>query len=139
MRLINILLVEDDEVDKMDIMRTLDKLDILYQLNAVNNGEEAIEYLKQKSQAGAEMLPDIVLVDINMPKMNGLELLSTIRETEEWRHLKCFIITTSDQQKDRREAEKLGAAGYIIKPFKVSTPKFIDSLNLMVELINFKK
>nr|MBA2745497.1 response regulator [Flavisolibacter sp.] len=78
-----------------------------------------------------------VLIDINMPRMNGIELLNTIRNTEEWKELKCFIITTSDEKVDKERANELGVSGYIIKPFKVNSSS-LDSFNLMIDLMNMK-
>ena len=135
MNLINILLIEDDELDVIDIQRNLGKMGIIYSLQVARNGEEAIEMLRE---AGTN-LPDFVLVDINMPKMNGLEFLTHIRENEAWKFLKCFIITTSEESAEKEKAKNLGVLGYIVKPFKVNNPSSIDSFNLMVDLINFKK
>jgi CheY-like chemotaxis protein len=81
-------------------------------------------------------LPDFVLIDVNMPKMNGLELLESIRSTDVWQHLKCFIVTTSDEKVDRKKAESLRISGYIIKPLKLSSPASMDSFNLMIDLLN---
>jgi CheY-like chemotaxis protein len=134
---INILLVEDDVVDIMDITRSLQKSNILYHLTIAGNGEEAIEALRI-TEASGNPLPDIVLIDINMPKMNGLELLEIIRHRDTWKHLKCFIITTSDHKTDRLTAEKLEISGYIIKPLKLNSPSNIDAFNLMIDLLNFK-
>jgi len=103
MRPINILLADDDPLDIIDISRQLDKQHIIYHLYEAHNGEEAIGILEE----GPE-LPDIALIDINMPKMNGLELLHAIRQNEGWKNLKCFIITTSDEKIDRRAAALLG-------------------------------
>jgi CheY-like chemotaxis protein len=136
MRLINILLVEDDQLDVIDISRSLDKLNIQYQLHTARNGEEAVDFLIERSATGPLPLPDFLLIDINMPKMNGLELLETIRKTKEWKHLKCFIITTSDERLDRKKAEELKVSGYIIKPLKLSSPSSMDSFNLMIDLLN---
>lgn len=134
MKLINILLVEDDELDVIDIGRALSRLNIHYQLHTARNGEDAVDFLKSLSSPIA--LPDFVLIDINMPKMNGFELLEMIRESDSWRHLKCFIITTSDEKIDRSKAEKLKVSGYIVKPLKLSSPSSMDAFNLMIDLIN---
>lgn len=138
MKPINILLVEDDLVDIMDVKRSLDKLNIIYQLETARNGEEAIEVLTETYEAQSRALPDILLLDINMPKMNGLELLDVIRNTEKWKDLKCFIITTSSEEVDRNEAKKLSVSGYIIKPLKLNMSSNMDALNLMIDLMNFK-
>jgi CheY-like chemotaxis protein len=132
----NILLVEDDQLDVIDFRRTLDKMNILYSLVCASNGEEAISMLDKTSSSEEESLPDFVLIDINMPKMNGLELLHVIRTTDKWKHLKCFVITTSDEKVDKSEAQALGISGYIVKPFKLNNAKSMDSFNLMIDLMN---
>ncbi|HVK96511.1 MAG TPA: response regulator [Flavisolibacter sp.] len=137
MRVIKILLVEDDHLDIMDLKRTLDKMSLQYTLEVAKNGEEAIGLLSHKTES-AEQLPDVVLIDINMPKMNGLEFLSVVRNSESWKHLKCFIITTSEEKVDKNAAKELGVSGYIIKPLKLNNPSSIDSLNLFVDLVNMK-
>ncbi|HEX2606863.1 MAG TPA: response regulator [Flavisolibacter sp.] len=137
-RIISILLVEDDDLDIMDIRRSLDKLNLLYKLTIARNGEEAIRLLEGHGAEPLDGLPDFVLIDINMPRMNGLELLARIRESDSWRTLKCFIITTSDERIDRLEASRLNISGFIVKPFKINNPSSIDSFNLMIDLINMK-
>jgi CheY-like chemotaxis protein len=136
-KVINILLVEDDQLDAMDIKRSLDKLNIIYKLVVTRNGEEAIDFLKGNHEESFDKLPDVVLVDINMPRMNGLEFLSHIRSTEKWKGMKCFIITTSDEQVDKDKAGELGVSGYIVKPFKASSNSQ-NSFNLMIDLMNMK-
>jgi CheY-like chemotaxis protein len=136
MKIRNILLVEDDMLDIMDLKRALDKLNILYSLVVAKNGEEAIELLNKEATPEMEQLPDFILIDINMPKMNGLEFLSVVRASEKWKHLKCFIITTSDEDVDRDAANRLGVSGYIVKPFKINNAGSMDSFNLMIDLIN---
>lgn len=137
-KLVHILLVEDDELDVIDIKRSLEKLGILYQLHVAKNGEEAVETLKGNKNLPENTLPDFVLIDLNMPKMNGLELLSVIRKTEEWKSLKCFIITTSSEAVDKKEAKALGISGYIVKPLKLNNPSSMDAFNLMIDLLNMK-
>lgn len=134
MKVVDILMAEDDSLDTMDIQRTLDKMKIMYKLQVVKNGEEAIHSLQEREKESA--LPDIILIDINMPKMNGLELLQVIRNTPAWKGLKCFIITTSEEKVDRKTANRLGVSGYIVKPFKLNNPSSMDSFNLMIDLMN---
>jgi len=134
MKVVDILMAEDDSLDTMDIQRTLDKMKIMYKLQVVKNGEEAVRSLQEREKDGN--LPDIVLIDINMPKMNGLEFLQVVRSTPAWKGLKCFIITTSEEKIDRETANRLGVSGYIVKPFKLNNPSSMDSFNLMIDLMN---
>ena len=134
-KIIDILLVEDDNLDAMDIQRTLDKMGILYRLNLAKNGEEALDILNGRTGGS---LPDVTLIDINMPRMNGIEFLNIVRNKEEWKRMKCFVITTSEERVDKEAAKSLGISGYIIKPFKINNPSSIDSFNLMIDLMNMK-
>jgi len=136
-KVVNILLVEDDNLDVIDVKRTLDKMHILNNMLVAKNGEDALQILNDK-QRSANTNFDIVLIDINMPKMNGLEFLSAVRKKDEWRDLKCFIITTSDEKVDRMAAKELGISGYIVKPLKLNNPSSMDAFNLMIDLMNFK-
>ena len=136
-KVVNILLVEDDHLDIIDMKRTLDKMHILNNLVVAKNGEDAIQILNDKASS-TEAIPDIALIDINMPKMNGLEFLSAVRKMEAWKDLKCFIITTSDE-KVRTAAKELGISGYIVKPLKLNNPSSMDAFNLMIDLMNFQK
>ena len=114
---INILLVEDDEVDIMNVKRAFKKNEITNNLFVANNGLEALDLLRGSN--GAEQvvpIPQIVLLDINMPKMNGKEFLREIRQDETLRSISVFVMTTSDEDNDKIEAFNLNVAGYIIKP-----------------------
>jgi CheY-like chemotaxis protein len=134
---INILLVEDDTVDVMDARRTLDRMGILYKMQVAKNGEEALHHLRQTRERGLDK-PDIILLDLNMPKMNGLELLAHMRQMDEVKDTKVFIITTSEEKEDKEMTQKLGVSGYIVKPLKFNNPSSIDSFNLMIDLLNIK-
>lgn len=136
-KVVDILLVEDDNLDVIDMQRSLEKMNILHRTQVARNGEEALSILTQRVPEG--YTPDIVLLDINMPKMNGFEFLSAIRNTEELKDLKVFIITTSDERVDREAAKKLGVAGYIVKPLKLNNAASMDSFNLMIDLMNMKR
>jgi CheY-like chemotaxis protein len=133
-KLINILLVEDDQLDVIDMRRSLDKMKLFYQLHIAKNGEEALELLNGENA----VRPDVALIDINMPKMNGIEFLTAIRKDERWKDIKCFIITTSDEKVDRESAKQLGVSGYIIKPLKLNNATSLDAFNLMIDLMNMK-
>lgn len=136
-KVINILLIEDDTLDVMDAKRTLDKMNVLHIMHVVKNGEEALAHLTRAETTG-EGWPDVILLDLNMPKMNGIEFLSTIRSRDQWKNLKVFILTTSEEVEDKEQTRKLGVSGYIVKPLKLNNPSSIDSFNLMIDLLNIK-
>lgn len=138
MKIIRILLVEDDYLDIIDIRRNLDKMKLQYHLLIARNGEEAIDILSGMGETPSEPLPDLLLIDINMPKMNGLEFLGVVRGTDKWKHLKCFVITTSEEKVDREAAKQLGVSGYITKPFKLNYASSMDAMNLVIDLMNMK-
>ncbi|HWJ29712.1 MAG TPA: response regulator [Flavisolibacter sp.] len=137
-KVVNILLVEDDQLDVMNIKRAFDKLNILYRLTVAKNGEEALDVLEGKNAESMYTLPDFILLDINMPRMNGLELLQIIKNNETWKNIKCFIITTSDETQDKLAAQQFQISGYIVKPLKLNNTASIDSFNLMIDLMNMK-
>ena len=107
-----ILLVEDDSVDVMTVERALKQVKILNPLYVAGNGEEALEILNDPDK----LTPCIILLDLNMPRMNGLEFLSVIKPHEHLRKIPVIILTTSILEKDRVESFNLGVAGYMIKP-----------------------
>lgn len=137
-KVINILMVEDDSLDVRDAQRTLDKMNVLYKMHVARNGEEALAYLSAGTASPDYIRPDIVLLDLNMPKMNGSELLQAIRSNHQWKDLKVFVITTSDEKEDREKVKGLGVSGYIVKPLKFNNPSSIDSFNLMIDIMNIK-
>lgn len=130
------MLVDDDYVDAMDIKRNLDKTQILYKLDIKKNGEEAVQFLEDSSKTTQTSLPDVVLVDINMPRMNGIEFLGAVRGNPKWQHLKCFMVTTSGELVDKQAVKQLGVSGYIEKPLKLTNPTSMDGFNLMIDLMN---
>jgi len=135
-RVIKLLLVEDDNVDAIDLQRTLDRMGILYKIKIAKNGEEAIRLLEDNDPHIYSGNPDILLLDLNMPRMNGVECLQAIRGREEWKDIRVFVLTTSDEHEDKAAVRRLGIAGYITKPLKTSNSGSMDAFNLMIDLMN---
>lgn len=137
-KVINMLLVEDDNLDVIDLKRTLDKAGIIYKMKVAKNGEEGLRLLSEGDEEVFSGTPHIVLVDLNMPRMNGLEFLQVIRNRPEWKDIKVFMLTTSEETEDKRQARSLGISGYIIKPLKLNNPGSLDAFNLMIDLMNMQ-
>jgi CheY-like chemotaxis protein len=115
-----ILLVEDDHVDAMTVERALKDLKVANRLVRANNGEEALDYLRNESNEK----PCIILLDLNMPKMNGIEFLKAIKADGELKNIPVIVLTTSDEQQDIAESFNLHAAGYMLK--SVDYKRFAD-------------
>jgi CheY-like chemotaxis protein len=114
--LVNILLVEDDEVDIMNVQRAFKKNNINNPLHIVRNGVEALEALLGKNPSMIIPSPRVILLDINMPRMGGIEFLTEIRKHPELRSITVFVMTTSNEESDKIAAYDLNVAGYILKP-----------------------
>ena len=127
----SILLVEDDELDIISVQRTLKKLDIEYRLYTAFNGKEALSML---NDTHSPVMPDVILLDLNMPKMNGIEFLKSLRADKRFENIKVFVMTTSAEINDRALAEQLGISGYIIKPLSYTdNSKRADSMDSFVQ------
>jgi CheY-like chemotaxis protein len=137
-RVVKILLIEDDTLDQIDVRRALDKKSILYRLKIAKNGEEALAILAGTSDDIFNGNPDIILIDLNMPKLNGFEFLARIKTIDTLKDIKVFILTTSDDKDDKERAASLGVSGYITKPLKLESPSSIDAFNLMIDLMNMQ-
>ena len=116
-RLLNILLVEDDEVDVLNVRRAFQKNHITNPLFVASNGLEALEQLRGHSIPRDRR---IVLLDLNMPKMNGIEFLRELRQDPELKATPVVVLTTSNDERDRIEAYNLNVAGYLLKPVTFS-------------------
>lgn len=110
---LNILLVDDDEVDVMTVKRAFTKANISNQIYVATDGIEALAMLRGDTLPPARRL---VLLDLNMPRMNGIELLREIRKDPELQALTVVVLTTSNEDRDRVEAYQLNVAGYLLKP-----------------------
>jgi CheY-like chemotaxis protein len=116
-RLLNILLVEDDEVDVMNVRRAFQKNKITNPLFVASNGVEALEQLRNGAIPRDRR---IILLDLNMPQMNGIELLRELRRDPELNPTPVIVLTTSNDERDRIEAYNLNVAGYLLKPVTFS-------------------
>lgn len=125
-----ILLIEDDELDVISVQRTLKKFYTSYDLHIAHNGKEALTMLTRSENP---IRPDVVLLDLNMPRMNGIEFLKIIRENPKLKNLHVFVMTTSSETSDRTVTEQLGVAGYIIKPLGSTNDKKVDSMDAFVQ------
>ncbi|MDD2761802.1 MAG: response regulator [Methylomonas sp.] len=115
-----ILLIEDDSVDAMTVRRALKELRVANPLQHVENGEEALHYLQDP---GNER-PCLILLDLNMPVMNGIEFLQAIKGMSGLKRIPVVALTTSDEQEDKVDSFELGVAGYMRKP--VEYQQFVE-------------
>jgi CheY-like chemotaxis protein len=125
-KVLNILLVEDDQVDVMNVKRAFERNRIANPLFVAGNGVEALELLRSRQ------VPDerrIVLLDLNMPRMNGLEFLRELRADPSLQSTVVIVLTTSNDERDKIEAYNLNVAGYLLKPVT-----FINFVEVMATL-----
>lgn len=112
-RTLNILVVDDDDVDVMNIKRVFRQSQIHHPLFVASHGLEALSLLRSSTIPPSRRL---VLLDINMPQMNGIEFLRELRSDPELKQTSVVILTTSENERDKRAASELNVAGYLIKP-----------------------
>lgn len=115
-----ILLVEDDRVDQITVKRALKDINVTNLLIIVSNGEEALEFLRDERNEK----PSIILLDLNMPKMNGIEFLKVAKQDNLLKRIPVVVLSTSKQDQDKIASFNLGVAGYMIKP--VDYIQFVD-------------
>lgn len=128
---VNILHVEDDAVDAMVMERALKKCEINHILHKALNGIDALDMLRGTNGIQKiDPLPKIILLDLNMPKMNGIEFLRALRADNDLKSISVFVMTTSNDERDRTDAYELNVAGYLIKPLSLeSYVSVVASLN----------
>jgi CheY-like chemotaxis protein len=112
-RPLNILLVEDDEVDVMNVQRAFERNHLTNSLFVAGNGIEALEMLRGNAIPKERRL---VLLDLNMPKMNGIEFLEALRADPELSSTPVVVLTTSNDDQDKLDAYNFNVAGYLLKP-----------------------
>jgi CheY-like chemotaxis protein len=119
-----ILLVEDDSVDAMTVKRAFKDLKITNLLVHKFNGEEALEYLRSNGNGNSNGKPCVILLDLNMPRMNGVEFLKVIKADDKLKKIPVVVLTTSQEQQDKIESFKLSVAGYMLK--SVDYKRFVE-------------
>jgi len=120
-----ILLAEDDHVDIMTVRRACKQLNVLNELVVANNGEEVIRYLDDSKMP----LPCLIILDINMPKMNGLECLKILKQHSVYKNIPVFILSSSREQQDVDSSFSGGISGYILKPVEFN--EFLHSIKVL--------
>jgi len=113
MKTLSVLLIEDDEIECIKFNRVLDAMDTRFNLTLAKNGEEALRLMQEQSA-----LPDVIFLDLNMPKMNGMEFLKVLKNDAMLKYIPAMILTTSNNQNDILACYKIGIAGYILKPLR---------------------
>jgi CheY-like chemotaxis protein len=107
-----ILIVDDDEIDAMTVKRALLELNVGNKVQTVCNGEEALAFLRNPKQKS----PCLIFLDLNMPRMNGIEFLKIAKDDERLKIIPVVVLTTSREEKDKMHSFNLGVAGYMVKP-----------------------
>jgi CheY-like chemotaxis protein len=131
---VNILVVEDDEVDVESLKRIFAKKEIKNPVFYASNGIEALNIMRGENNHAKVPKPYIVLLDINMPMMNGIEMLNELRNDEQLKDSVVFILTTSPREEDKHTSYKLNVAGYFLKK---DIKELVTLLSLYWELNEF--
>jgi len=113
--LLNILLIEDDAIEIMKFNRVIDSFKKNHTILVAQNGEEALHLLKTKAKT---QVINLIVLDLNMPKINGIDFLKCIKKDVQFRFIPTIILTTSNNAKDILACYEIGVAGYVLKPLK---------------------
>lgn len=117
---LEIMLVEDDTVDVMTVKRALKDINVANHLIVSSDGEEALTYLRDERNKR----PEIILLDLNMPRMNGIEFLKAAKKNRVLKNIPVVVLTTSGDDQDKVDSFNLGVAGYMVKP--VDYARFVE-------------
>jgi len=120
---INVLLVEDNAEDQFLIRQALEEYELKINLYCIHDGEEFLDITKRRSSITKIPLPDLIMIDLNMPKINGHDLLKSIKQSKDMRHIPVLVLTGSVSIKDVMSSYKNYASGYIRKSFEYETLK----------------
>jgi CheY-like chemotaxis protein len=130
MRQMTVLLVEDNPRDVRLIQRAFDKADVSHDLHIVHDGNDALAYLTETSVHAAPSTahrPDLILLDLNLPRMNGHDVLRVCKQDNRFKQIPIIVLTTSGHGEDIRRAYEAGANAYLLKP--VEFPRFIEIIH----------
>jgi len=127
MKRLKILLVEDNPDDVKITQRTLKKGNLKDELFVARDGKEALDFLNQRGDFPGVPRPDLIFLDLNLPKVNGLEVLAEIKKSPQLRRIPVIVLTVSKSEEDRIRAYDSGASSYIQKP--ASSSEFIRAIN----------
>lgn len=133
-RAVTILLVEDNKVDREAVTRVFTRRRLENRIEIASDGVEALDALRGTGGRAPVPRPYIVLLDLNLPRMAGLELLRAIRADEDLKTSVVFVLTTSNRDEDRTEAYRLGVAGYVVKRDVAKLVELLDLYWSVVEL-----
>lgn len=117
-----ILLVEDDKVDVMTVQRALKDLNVSNSLEVAGDGEQALTFLRNPDNIN----PCVILLDLSMPRMDGIEFLRLAKKDKNLRMIPVVVLTSSREEQDKVDSYNLGVAGYIVKP--VNYPDFVEAM-----------
>jgi len=117
----DILLVEDSPGDVMLVREALSGLEAPGELHVVNDGGEALNFLRRSGNFADAPVPDLILLDLNLPVMDGREVLRELKAHSEWRRIPVAILSTSDDEEDVRTSYELQANCYIVKPLDMAS------------------
>ena len=116
LKFIQVLLIEDDPQDVEITKEVMELSKMKININVVNNGAEALSYMRRENGYRESIRPDLILLDLNMPKMNGREFLDEIKKDDNFKMIPVVVLTTSKADEDIIKSYKLGASCYITKP-----------------------
>ena len=124
---LSLLLIEDDQIETLKFQQIVNAINDKHKVTIAENGEQALNIIKS-----AATLPNVILLDLNMPKMNGVEFLKILKNDSTLRYIPVVILTTSNYPDDILKCYEIGVSGYIMKPLK-----YQDYKNLIENFINY--
>ncbi len=130
-RLVSFLLVEDDDDHAQLVMRTLKSNRVTNTIDRVKDGAEALDYLYRRGRFAETSRPDVILLDLKLPKVDGLEVLKVVKGDSQLKVIPVVVLTTSKAERDRAMAYEANANSYLVKPIDFgSFRKMAEDLNL---------